>query len=139
MIERRAFIRLVKRNIVGGAAAERWLRRLLCFFFASFCLLYPAVVVWGDYLLTLKSGLQIRASTYRTEGTIVHVWTESGSMSFPADVVNRITEIAPKPQTPPPSSQEENLDQSRQERTDEIRTDRKLESPLYVPEGRHSP
>ena len=51
------------------------------------CFLLHAQTVWGDYLLTLKSGLQVRAQTYRVDASTIQIYTESGSMTLPVDIV----------------------------------------------------
>lgn len=139
MLHRSADSRQSVVSSVAVALSRRWLKRSICFIFVALCLLQPATVVWGDYLLTLRSGLQIRASTYRTEGLIIHVWTDSGSMSFPSAMVVQITEILSKPSRLPPSPPQENLDQSRQEGADVVRPDQRRESPLYAPREQKSP
>jgi hypothetical protein len=131
--------RLSMRNTVPRAAAGRQLKKCVCFFFVTLCLLQPTPVVWGDYLLTLRSGLQIRASAYRTEGLVIHVWTEAGSMSLPSDVVVHIADVTSKPQAPSPAPQDENLDQPHLERTDEVRPAQKRENPRYIPKEKKTP
>jgi hypothetical protein len=139
MLHRSADSRQSVVSSVAVALSRRWLKRSICFIFVALCLLQPAAVVWGDYLLTLRSGLRIRVSTYRTEGLIIHVWTDSGSMSFPSAMVVQITEILSKPSRLPPSPPQENLDQSRQEGADVVRPDQRRESPLYAPREQKSP
>jgi hypothetical protein len=53
-------------------------------------LLLPTASVWGDYLVTLRSGLQLRVQTYTIDGASIQLWTESGSMRIPLDVVRQI-------------------------------------------------
>jgi hypothetical protein len=101
---------------------------LLCYF------LLHAQTVWGDYLLTFKSGLQIRVQTYRVDASSIQVWTEFGSMTFPADTVMVITEsrfppvLYPRPSTAPSPSHVEN------EQTQEQHLDPRRHRPLYIPD-----
>jgi hypothetical protein len=99
-----------------------------------FCLLLLAQTVWGDYLLTLKSGLQLRVQTYSIDGSTIQLWTESGSLTLPRDIVMQITEnqdfpsLGPRPSTVPSPAQVQN------EQTYETHLKQRRHSPLYIPD-----
>ena len=117
----------------------RNVRRLLFVVTLLPCILLHAQTVWGDYLLTLRSGLQIRAQTYRIDGSTIHVETESGSITLPLDIVVQITEkqFSPAPSLQP--STEQNPDKIQSEQTYETHPERERHSPLYIPDEKKSP
>ena len=131
--------RLCEGRIIATEGISRWLTRPGPIFFLSFCLVQPAAVVWGDYLLTLKSGLQIRARHFQTDNASIRIWTESGSVTLPKDIVRQITEIASQAHTNPQISPERNADLLPEEQAHETPSVQKPVSPLYIPDEQDSP
>jgi hypothetical protein len=135
----------MKTRVASGKFADgRWpngllyLSILLICIFCTFQLEGPA---WADYLLSLKSGLQMRVRTYHSDGATMHVWTDSGSMGFPIDLVTQINEIKSITSDGPqiPSKLEKETVQSVDERARETLPRQGRENPLYVPGEQKSP
>lgn len=131
--------RLCESRIISTEGIRRWLTRPGPIFFLSFCLVQPAAVVWGDYLLTLKSGLQIRARHFQTDNASIRVWTESGSVTLPKDIVRQITEIVSQAHTNPQISPEKNPSSISEEQARETPSAQNPVSPLYIPDEQKSP
>ena len=98
------------------------------------CFLLHAQTGWGDSLLTLKNGLQIRAQAYRVDASTIQIYTESGSMTLPADIVVAITadqfpsSLGSRPSATPNPAQVED------EQTHEKHLDPRRHRPLYIPD-----
>jgi hypothetical protein len=139
MLKRGRHQRVFRRRIVSKEVIRRRLRMPVFIFCLSIGLFQPTAVVWGDYLLTLKSGLQIRARNFQEDGTTIRVWTESGSMTLPRNIVNQITEIASPAHALPQTSSEKTPDSLSEEQARETPPVQKPVSPLYIPDERKSP
>lgn len=139
MLKSGEYRRLCQSKIVSRDRVGRRLRRHWPVFFLTFCLFQPAAVVWGDYLLTLKSGLQIRARYFQTDEATIRVWTESGSLTLSKEIVHQITEIASQAHTTPQIFPEKNSDLLSEEQARETPSVQNPVSPLYIPDEQESP
>jgi hypothetical protein len=110
---------------------QRWqvFVALLCY------LLLHTPNVWGDYLLTLKSGFQIRVQSYRVDASIIQAWTEYGSMELPVDRIERITELQLPAILDLPPATTSTPAPPNNEQTHEVSSESPSRSSLYIPDA----
>jgi hypothetical protein len=118
---------------------ERDVRKSLVGTATLFCVLLLAQTVWGDYLLTLRSGLQLRVRTYTIDGATIQLWTESGSMTLPIDIVMRITEHGAFPSSELQHSTAPSPAQAQNEETPAMHLDQGRQRSLYIPDEKSQP